>query len=510
MAIQDKATYIAQKNIDFANNTSQLITPTIQRNDRQNLAESLAWLSDANTYTGQQRFNKGADVASATVLPLISDGNYFDVTGTVTVTSFADLGGAGTVIILQFDAACILTHHATNLILPTGGNITTAAGDNAIFVNYASGDYRCLSYQRADGTPLVGGDVTKVGTPVNNQVGVWTGDGTLEGDSKLTFDGTTLGVTGGGTFSSSVTAQSLITSYSLDGDPALATFTNANAGTSAEATIYVRNGTTSNDATFIQALGTGFTTTGGFVQDAGIIGTGTDLSGGMSLMVRANADMRFYTNGHTNERMRITSGGNVGIGGNPSTDAKLELRTTGGIAKPPSLRISNDSDTSYFWDIWRDNTTGDLNFGSASPTTVVPRVAITSGGDMWYNYNNMSSANATYRQSLWGGLSILYRGAEDAYINANHTYNSANQNIATYNSTNGIGRLELTGGNLQWYTYNGTVVSGTAYAMTSKVTITSGGNVGIGTSSPRAKLNLEGGSTTSINATACWQGCCYF
>jgi len=32
------------------------------------------------------------------------------------------------------------------------------------------------------------GDVSKVGTPVNNQVGVWTGDGTLEGDANLTFD----------------------------------------------------------------------------------------------------------------------------------------------------------------------------------------------------------------------------------------------------------------------------------------------------------------------------------
>ena len=37
-----------------------------------------------------------------------------------------------------------------------------------------------------------GGDVSKVGTPVNNQVGVWTGDGTLEGDADLTYDGTTL------------------------------------------------------------------------------------------------------------------------------------------------------------------------------------------------------------------------------------------------------------------------------------------------------------------------------
>lgn len=36
-----------------------------------------------------------------------------------------------------------------------------------------------------------GGDVTKVGVPVNNQVCIWTGDGTVEGDSNLTFDTTT-------------------------------------------------------------------------------------------------------------------------------------------------------------------------------------------------------------------------------------------------------------------------------------------------------------------------------
>ncbi len=36
------------------------------------------------------------------------------------------------------------------------------------------------------------GDVTKVGTPANDQVGVWTGDGTIEGDGDLTFAGQTL------------------------------------------------------------------------------------------------------------------------------------------------------------------------------------------------------------------------------------------------------------------------------------------------------------------------------
>lgn len=36
-----------------------------------------------------------------------------------------------------------------------------------------------------------GGDVYKVGTPVDNQIGVWTGDGTIEGDANFTYDGTT-------------------------------------------------------------------------------------------------------------------------------------------------------------------------------------------------------------------------------------------------------------------------------------------------------------------------------
>jgi hypothetical protein len=40
------------------------------------------------------------------------------------------------------------------------------------------------------------GDVTKVGTPVDDQVGVWTGDGTLKGDTGLTWDDAILTVTG--------------------------------------------------------------------------------------------------------------------------------------------------------------------------------------------------------------------------------------------------------------------------------------------------------------------------
>jgi hypothetical protein len=37
-------------------------------------------------------------------------------------------------------------------------------------------------------TIAAGGDVTKVGTPVDNQIGIWTGDGTIEGYTGFTFN----------------------------------------------------------------------------------------------------------------------------------------------------------------------------------------------------------------------------------------------------------------------------------------------------------------------------------
>jgi len=63
----------------------------------------------------------------------------------------------------------------------------------------ATGTPSATTYLRGDDTWATiagGGDVTKVGTPVDNQLGVWTGDGTIEGNTNLTYDGSTLGVTG--------------------------------------------------------------------------------------------------------------------------------------------------------------------------------------------------------------------------------------------------------------------------------------------------------------------------
>jgi hypothetical protein len=103
--------------------------------------------------TGIETLTKGSDVASATDLLVGIDGNIFDVTGTTTIATIATKG-VGTVIKLHFDAILTLTHHATNLILPGGANITTAAGDEAEFYEYASADWRCTKYTTASGQPV--------------------------------------------------------------------------------------------------------------------------------------------------------------------------------------------------------------------------------------------------------------------------------------------------------------------------------------------------------------------
>lgn len=109
---------------------------------------------DANS--NQIRQAKGANVSSASTLTLGNDGNSFDITGTTTITSIATKG-VGTMVVLQFNETLTLTHHATDLILPGGANITTAAGDVALFYEYATGDWRCMAYTTYANHPGGGG-----------------------------------------------------------------------------------------------------------------------------------------------------------------------------------------------------------------------------------------------------------------------------------------------------------------------------------------------------------------
>ncbi len=97
-----------------------------------------------------------ADIPSATTTNLATaTGNSVKITGTTTITGFGTVQN-GTCMKLTFTGILTLTYNATSMILPkAGSNITTASGDSGVFISLGSGNWKCVSYQKADGTALV-------------------------------------------------------------------------------------------------------------------------------------------------------------------------------------------------------------------------------------------------------------------------------------------------------------------------------------------------------------------
>lgn len=143
-------------------------------------------LAGAVTSSGLVEFTAGASIASAATVNLESaTGNSIDITGTTTITAITLSEGHSRWV--RFTGALTLTNGAS-LVLPGAANITTAAGDTAMFTGYASGVVRCQYYTRLNGTPVATVPANLGGTGVANNAA-----------STLTISGaygTTLTVTG--------------------------------------------------------------------------------------------------------------------------------------------------------------------------------------------------------------------------------------------------------------------------------------------------------------------------
>lgn len=126
------------------------------------------------TWDGRVLFDKGGDLASGSTLTIGTDGNFFDVTGTTTITAFSSLQ-AGTLIFLQFDAVVLLTYNATSLILEGAVNRTTEAKDIYGFVSLGSGNWQEIC--RSTVTPAAAhtiashSDTTITGAQINHVEG---------------------------------------------------------------------------------------------------------------------------------------------------------------------------------------------------------------------------------------------------------------------------------------------------------------------------------------------------
>ena len=127
---------------------------------------------------------QGADIASASTTDLsAATGGYVVITGTVTITAFGT-ASAGIRRKLRFSGALILTHNATSLILPTGGNITTVAGDTCEVMSEGSGNWRVLWY---------------AGKTVQATNAVFTGTLSATGGISPSFESAEVAIGAGGT-----------------------------------------------------------------------------------------------------------------------------------------------------------------------------------------------------------------------------------------------------------------------------------------------------------------------
>lgn len=124
---------------------------------------------------------KASNLTASTLL--VSDASKNVISSSVTATEAGYLSGVTSAIQTQLGNKQPLDTQLTSLAALT----YTGNALKVVRVNAGETDFELA-------TIAAGGDVSKVGTPVNNQIGVWTGDGTIEGDANLTWDGTSLNI----------------------------------------------------------------------------------------------------------------------------------------------------------------------------------------------------------------------------------------------------------------------------------------------------------------------------
>lgn len=108
-------------------------------------------VTDTGVFTSKVDLALGASIASAST-PNINDatGNTVFITGTTTITGFSTAGQAGIERKLIFNDAVILTH-SSSLKLFGNANITTVAGDVAVFIAETTTVWRMVGFFRASG-----------------------------------------------------------------------------------------------------------------------------------------------------------------------------------------------------------------------------------------------------------------------------------------------------------------------------------------------------------------------
>jgi hypothetical protein len=259
-----------------------------------------------------------------------------------------------------------------------GGTPTRfAKGANGTFLGYSGGTLQALSLPG-------GGDVSKVGTPADNQVGVWTGDGTIEGTSGLTYNGTIFGVTGAGTFSSTITSSKLI----------------GGTGTTDDLELQSTSGVGATGAEIRFKVGNNGATTAMTINNAGEVGIGTAPASTFKLFVvsaaaGAGTTHTLFRNSSSQNILQISDLGDTRIGNQSASTSVNNLynKTFAGGATTPTAWMHLGASVTG---------TASLRIPNGTPPSSP------NEGDVWQASNHLmfrSNDGVTYQLDQQGGFS---------------------------------------------------------------------------------------------------------
>jgi hypothetical protein len=347
---------------------------------------------------------------------------------------------------------------AANLV---PGELAINTADGKLYYEDSSGVVQVLATKS---TGSIGGSNTQV--QFNNS-------GSLGGSSGLTWDGsflTTSSIKNSALTSGRVTfagASGLLSdSAGLTYNGASLTISSGASASALIATSTSAGGTALN----IQNSGTVNALIGGYLSCIGS-GSATDVA-----IAAYQGALAFATNG-ANERMRITSAGNVGIG----TSSPSTIFTING--NDPLITLKN-GDVNR-WQFGLENTTSN-RFVFYDNTASAYRLILDSDGDL-----GIGATNPVAKLQVKGS----------------GTSGQVTASFILENSSSGTGGMDITGsaGASRWrFLYGGGPSTGTN-ALTEAMCIgtegTSAGLVGIGTSSPSSLLQVGVGSPRETTAS---------
>lgn len=302
-----------------------------------------------------------------------------------------------------------------------------------------------------------------------------------------------------------LTVQTASNAYGIshtDGTNTISTYVGGNAGwlgtkTLAPLYFYTNGGSTQMTLTTSGNLGVGTSTPSsrlaiqtpanraGFTHTNGTVDLATFTTttvGGIG--TTTNHPLTLFTNNSTGSpAITVATDGNVGIGNStPNAPLSFALGATPKISlngtADKGIGISNSGDVNFY-------SNSSFMFGSGTNSSFNKAVEISSSGLLGINLGAISPSGRVDMGSTDGNNLVLR--------NLNSLVSSNNNNMYFKNGNYWTGRISAMGtstteANLSFFTGASTSFSG----LTEKMTIANNGNVGIGNSSPNAKLDVNG------------------